>query len=236
MANFVLVHGAWRGGWIWKRVAQRLRKEGHDVYAPTLSGLAERRHLLQSGINLSSHIEEIAGLIEFEDLRDVILCGHSYAGMVVTGVADRLSEKICSLVYLDAWFPQDGDALTDLHPPYMNAGMLRSVAQHGGIASAAISSEVLCVNERDRAMVDKKVTLHPLATVTEAIRLQGNHLKVKTKMYVLATGWEPSPFKKFYDQLSLDPTWTMHTIEAGHDVMLNDLDGVIGLLQEAAGL
>ena len=97
---------------IWKTVARQLRKEGNDVYTPTLTGLADRKHLLHSDINLSTHIQEIVNLIEYEELKDVVLCGHSYAGMV----ADRMSANIFSLVYLDAWYPKDGDSIMTLSP------------------------------------------------------------------------------------------------------------------------
>jgi pimeloyl-ACP methyl ester carboxylesterase len=108
MANYCLVHGAWRGGWVWKRVARQLRKEGHDLYTPTMIGLGERSHLLNGAINLSTCIQDIVNVIKFEELNDVILCGHSFAGMVITGVADMISEQIAALVYLDAVVPEDG--------------------------------------------------------------------------------------------------------------------------------
>ena len=102
MANFVLVHGAWIGGWCWRPNAQALRKAGHEVFTPTLTGLGERSHLMNPGINLDTHIADIVNVIKHEELSDVVLVGHSYGGMVVTGVADTLADKIRSLVYLDA--------------------------------------------------------------------------------------------------------------------------------------
>jgi pimeloyl-ACP methyl ester carboxylesterase len=105
VATFVLVHGAWRGGWAWERVAKQLREAGHSVYAPSLTGLAERHHLLNAGVNLTTHIQDIVSLIEFENLADVILCGHSSGGIVIS--ADQISERIASLVYLDAFVPQE---------------------------------------------------------------------------------------------------------------------------------
>jgi len=234
MAQYVLVHGGWRGGWIWKRVAQQLRREGHDVYAPTLSGLADRNHLLSGAINLSTHIQEIVNLIQFEELSDVILCGHSYAGMLISGVADRIGERIASLVYLDAWFPNDGDSIMGLSPAEYQLMYLKDAGQHGGMACSPIPAAVLHVNERDRAWVDRMSTPHPLATMIEAIRLRGNHLKIKKKTFVLASAWGPSPFQQFYDRLQEDPAWTMRTIECGHDAMLDQPEAVVSLLREAA--
>lgn len=117
MANFVLVHGAWIGGWCWRPNAQALRKAGHEVFTPTLTGLGERSHLMNPGINLDTHIADIVNVIKHEELSDVVLVGHSYGGMVVTGVADALADKIRSLVYLDAFVPESGQALVDLAPP-----------------------------------------------------------------------------------------------------------------------
>jgi pimeloyl-ACP methyl ester carboxylesterase len=117
MANFVLVHGAWIGGWCWRPNAQALRKAGHEVFTPTLTGLGERSHLMSPSINLDTHIADIVNVIKHEELSDVVLVGHSYGGMVVTGVADTLADKIRSLVYLDAFVPESGQALVDLAPP-----------------------------------------------------------------------------------------------------------------------
>ena len=117
MANFVLVHGAWIGGWCWRPNAQALRKAGHEVFTPTLTGLGERSHLMNPSINLDTHIADIVNVIKHEELSDVVLVGHSYGGMVVTGVADALADKIRSLVYLDAFVPESGQALVDLAPP-----------------------------------------------------------------------------------------------------------------------
>ncbi len=114
MAIFVLVHGAWHGGWCWQRVARLLRAAGHDVYTPTLTGLGERAHLLSPAIGLDTHIKDILGVLFYEDLRDVVLVGHSYAGMVITGVAEQTAKRLRHLVYLDAFVPWEGQSLLDL--------------------------------------------------------------------------------------------------------------------------
>jgi len=111
MATFVLVHGAWHGGWCWKRVAALLRQAGHEVFAPTLTGLGERAHLMSNAIDLHTHIRDILGVLQWEELADVVLCGHSYGGMVISGVADRVPEKLRSLVYLDAFVPDNGTCM-----------------------------------------------------------------------------------------------------------------------------
>src|SRR5215216_473082 len=108
MTTFVLVHGGWHGGWCWKRVAPLLRDAGHDVYTPTLTGLGERVHLASPQVNLTTHITDVVNVIEFEDLSEVVLVGHSYGGVVITGVASKVSDRIKDLVYLDAFVAKDG--------------------------------------------------------------------------------------------------------------------------------
>ena len=117
MTNFVLVHGAWIGGFCWRPNAQALRKAGHEVYTPTMTGLGERIHLMNPSINLDTHITDIVNVIKYEELSDVVLVGHSYGGMVITGVADALPDRITSLVYLDAFVPENGQSLVSLVPP-----------------------------------------------------------------------------------------------------------------------
>ena len=131
MTTFVLVHGAWHGGWCWREVAGRLQSAGHRVFAPTLTGLADRSHLLTRETGLETHILDIVNLLEWEGLDDAVLCGHSYGGMVVTGAADRAAGRLRALVYLDAFVPADGQSLSDMAPPERVDGMLRDAAERG---------------------------------------------------------------------------------------------------------
>src|ERR1700742_4412071 len=112
-ATFVLVHGAWHGAWCWRRVADRLARSQSRVFTPTLTGLGERSHLLRNDVNLSTHIVDVLNLIDWEDLSDVILCGHSYGGFVVSGVAELAQARIKSIVFLDAFVPENGDNMAD---------------------------------------------------------------------------------------------------------------------------
>src|SRR5829696_10166050 len=131
MAAYVLVGGAWLGGWCWQPVARRLREAGHEAYPVTLTGLGERSHLSNPEVNLDTHITDVVNLIEFEDLRDVVLLGHSYAGIVVTGAADRVPERIAQLVYLDSGPVPDGVSFLDTPPPEIREHTERQVAEHG---------------------------------------------------------------------------------------------------------
>ena len=133
MATFVLVHGTGCGGWIWSRLTPLLRAEGCEVYAPTLSGVGDRAHLLPCGVNLTTHIDDIAGLLVFEDLSDVVLVGHSYGGMVITGVAARQPGRIGHLVYLDVYVPKAGQTEADLWPAEMRAEIEEDETASGGL-------------------------------------------------------------------------------------------------------
>lgn len=117
MATLVLVHGGWTGGWCWQYVRRRLCAAGHDAFTPTLTGLGERVHLAQPGVDLALHILDVVNVLEAEDLQDVILAGHSYGGMVITGVAEHVPGRLAHLVYLDAFVPRDGESLLDVLQP-----------------------------------------------------------------------------------------------------------------------
>ena len=114
--TYVLVHGAWHGSWCWKRVRKNLQGTGHQVFTPTLTGVGERSHLNSATVDLSTHIADVVNLLRWEELSDVILCGHSYGGSVIRGIADRVPERIRTLVYLDAFVPEDGECVFDLLP------------------------------------------------------------------------------------------------------------------------
>ena len=117
MRNFVLIHGAMHGGWCWRRVVPFLREAGAEVFAPTMTGMGERAHLISTKVDMHTHVQDIIGLLTYEDLTDVVLVGHSYAGMVITAVAEVAAERLAHLVYLDAFTPHGGESALDLEPP-----------------------------------------------------------------------------------------------------------------------
>ena len=231
-ATFVLVHGAWSGGWCYHKVAARLRARGHDVFTPTLTGQGERSHLLSGTINLSLHIEDILAVFRCENLSDVVLAGHSYGGMVITGVADRAANHIRALAYLDAFLPEDGQSLFDINVPANTQRFLANAGAIGGLAVPAPPAAFFNVNADDAARVDALATPHPLGCFTEKIKLTGAHKRIAKRVYVHGTVLpRESPFKPFYDRVKSDPAWQSHALACGHHVMLDEPDRVTELLE-----
>ena len=222
MATYVLVHGAWHGSWCWKRVRKALQDAGHDVFTPTLTGVGERAHLGSPSINLSTHIADIVNLIRWEELSDVILCGHSYGGCVISGVADRVPERIRALVYLDAFVLENGESLADLLAPEQAQNMRQQAQTAGdGWKVAPIPAEAFQVNARDAAWVNAQCTPHPMATFEERIKLTGGISRIGDITHVLATGFtEGSPFPKCHERAKAKG-WKTATIACGHDAMLD---------------
>jgi pimeloyl-ACP methyl ester carboxylesterase len=179
LASYILVPGAWLGGWAWRDVAAGLRARGHDVYPITLTGLGERVHLARPEVDLETHITDVVNTIQWNDLDAVILAGHSYAGSVITGVADRIPERIQQLVYVDSAPLADGMAMTDLYPPDALAALQQTVDQTGegwrwpfpGFAELGKHASVAGLEDRDQAVIAAKATPQPWATYTQPLRL-----------------------------------------------------------------
>jgi pimeloyl-ACP methyl ester carboxylesterase len=231
MATFVLVHGAWSGGWGWTRVAGLLRKGGHDVFVPTLTGLGERAHLAQPGITLATHVQDVLGVFDFEDLEDVVLVGHSYGGMVITAVSGLRAARIRTLVYLDAFVPQSGQSLFDLAGKGARANFIENQKATPGLVSpAAIAATP--DDEELAAIRRRKLRSQPLLTLTEPVTLDGSQAQIRNRTYIWA---EKSPgFERFHQQAKADPAWKTRTIATGHVVMLEDPPGLARLLLEEA--
>jgi pimeloyl-ACP methyl ester carboxylesterase len=176
MATFVLVHGATAGGWIWRSVPSLLREAGQDVYTPTLTGLGERRHLFHPDLSMETHILDILNVLMFEDLYHVILVGHSYGGAVITGVAERAAERLSQMVYLDAFVPQDGEAVKDLYdPPVANA-----LAEHYLNGGKGRSEDAALAE-------DTRFTAHPLKTFVHPLQLKNEAAKALPRTFIFCT-------------------------------------------------
>ena len=233
MSTYVLVHGAWHGSWCWKRVRKALRSQGHDVFTPTLTGVGERSHLLSREVNLDTHIEDVVNLIQWEELSEVVLCGHSYGGAVVSGVADRIPERIASLIYLDAFVLKDGQTLHDTLPSHQRDLQLEGTRRDGeGWKVPPIPAEVFNVNAADRDWVNRQCTMQPLATFQQPIEINGRAGAVKDVTFILATGFDDSPFPQFYAGAKAKG-WKTQTVACGHDVMLDRPEELTRVLIEA---
>ena len=229
MATFVLVQGAWLGGWYWKRVRRLLQEARHEVFTPTLTGLADRSHLLSRDINLDTHITDITNLILWEELSDVVLCGHSYGGAVITGVADRVPDRIRSLIYLDAFVLEDGENVLQ-HVP---ADPTRAVIDEFKVPP--ISPEVFKVNPVDGEWMKRQSTLHPGGCFWQPIKLTGGIAQIKNVTYILAEGFrEESPFPPFYEKAKTKG-WKTVTMTCGHMPMFDQPEKLTQILIEAAG-
>jgi len=180
-ATFVLVHGAWHGGWCWRRVYDRLTAKGHYVTAPTLSGVGERSHLPPEMINLTTQVNDIVGEIKWKDLNNIVLVGHSYGGMVITGVAEQLHDRIATIVYLDAFQPGDGQSLAD----FSTRTSWPTPVTPPPPASA------FHVNAKDAAWVDSKTTPHPTACFTEKLKVTDAYQSIRRKLYIPAPHFSP---------------------------------------------
>ena len=217
MAEIVMVAAAWHGGWAVTPIARKLRARGHEVFTPTLTGLGERSHLARAAINLETHIEDVANVILFERLSEVVLCGHSYAGMVITGVADRLPERVASLVYVDAFVPQDGESWWDLAGDrYRKIALDRSTTDGLGVVAPT--------------HLDSRCAPQPLATFKQAIRLTGRWRDVREKVFIYASEWPETPFTPTYEALKTDPAWTVISLPTRHDIVRDAPDDLVSIV------
>ena len=237
MATYVLVHGGGHGGWCYQRVARILRGAGHEVHTPTMTGLAERSHLLGPEIDLDLHIRDIVSVLHYEDLRDVILVGHSYGGMVITGVADRAADRIGRLVYLDAANPTNGQSLVDVAGPVIEA--VRPMGQVvDGVELVLLPSPDAgmlygVTDPDDLAWMAERLTGHPWRCFEQELVLTNEAAVWAIPQYhivctaTLATR-DPELMAKARAE---DRLWD---IDTGHDLMITEPEAVADLLERVA--
>jgi pimeloyl-ACP methyl ester carboxylesterase len=231
--TFVLVHGAWHGGWCWQRVADRLRGGGHAVFTPTLTGLGERSHLLRAGIDLTTHVTDVVNVIKWEELNDVVLCGHSYGGMVISGVADQMAAAIRSIVFLDAFVPRNGEAVQDLTSSAV-VEIARAAMARGEITMPPRPAEAFGVNAADRAWVDRLCVGQPIGTFTQKLTLTGARDRIPRKSYIRAASYANPGFDRALAAARSDPSWRTYEVSCGHDVMVDAPNRLTEILLEAA--
>jgi pimeloyl-ACP methyl ester carboxylesterase len=226
MGTYVLVHGAWGGAHGWRKVRPLLQQAGHRVFTPSLTGLGERAHLATPEVNLSTHIQDVSNTIWFEDLTDIILVGHSYGGMVVTGVADRMPERIQHLVYLDAFLPADGQSLDDMvgrGPRDSTDWRIPPMPRYEDPNDPEVQWN------RERRLDQPRATLEEKVKLTAPLESRPFSLT-----YIVATGrTEAEPFfDRIADGVRGNPRWTLREIHGGHGMIRTNPAGLAGLLLE----
>lgn len=232
MSTYVLVHGAWHGGWCWRFVRDGLESSGHRVYAPSLTGLGERRHLARLDIDLDTHVEDVVSLLEMEDLRDVVLVGHSYGGMVVTGAADRAHSRIAGLVYLDAFVPENGKCALDYVVPERAARMREEGERVGSITPPPVSLWGLTKPEHVDFVRPREVR-HPYRTMTQPIRIRNRDALARIpKTFVYCSSPATGSFDGFASRYRNDPAWRFHELATGHDAMILMPEAVADILRK----
>jgi pimeloyl-ACP methyl ester carboxylesterase len=239
MATYVLVHGGGHGGWCYQRVARLLRSAGHEVYAPTMTGVGERSHLVSPHVDLDLHIQDIVAVLHYEDLRDVILAGHSYGGMVVTGVADRAADRVGRLVYLDAANPVNGQSLVDVSGPYITwvrpLGRVVDGVELVMFPSSSDPSAMYGVTDPDDvAWMAERLTAHPWKCFEQPLKLSNEAAFLAIPQYhIVCTSTLATRDPELMGRARA--AGRLWDIDTGHDLMITEPRAVAdALLQIAA--
>jgi pimeloyl-ACP methyl ester carboxylesterase len=230
MTAFVLVHGGWHGGWCWRRLLPLLRAGDREVHAPTLTGLGDRAHLAAPGVGLATHIEDVVALLAMEDLRDVVLVGHSSGGVVITGVAQRAPDRIAELVYLDAFVPEPGQSLLDLLPAPRREFFLSQVEAGMVVLAWEAAMDGWAVrDESDRAWLRERLRPHPVGGLADP--LPPDPVPGLPRRFVHCTDKPVADsFAGFAAAAREDSAWRFHELDAGHDAMITAPDRLCGVL------
>jgi pimeloyl-ACP methyl ester carboxylesterase len=223
VTDYVLVHGAWGGGHVYNRLAGELRDAGHRVVIAALTGLGSRADELSPAIELSRHIADVIEQIEAAGFDRFVLAGHSYGGMVVTGVAAKLGARIDALVYIDAFLPADGQSLWDITGEYEHRHYINAQRDTPGLVAPL------------PGVTGVGVGRHPLLTLIEPVRFTGEEAKVGRRIYVFAESWKPTPFAGFHAAVAADPAWEVHRADATHNVMGDQPEQLLALMLAQAG-
>ena len=226
MADFVLVHSAWFGGWCWNKLVPLLAGHGHSVHTPTLTALGERSHLAHPGIVLQTHVDDVVNMLTYEDLRGMILVGTSSSGAVITAVADRAPDRISQLICLDAFVPGDGQALWDLIPPQRRPAMETLVQTEGfGWLLPRMAAQPWeqfareawqVTDEADLTWMLARLRPTPLGHFTSPVRLVNPAAERPPRTYIRCRGWPNPGFDRYAQAASQDPRWHCHQLDSGH--------------------
>lgn len=235
MTTFVLLHGAFHGGWCWARVAPILRAAGHDVFTPTQTGLGERAHLLSRGITLDTFVQDLVAVLETEELDGAVLVGHSFGGNAITGAAERVPARIRSLIYLDGLIPQSGRTPLDCVTPEVAAHRRRLAAETGGLSVPPPDPGFFGVPPGpDADWVRRRMTPHPFGAYDSALTYAGPPGNGKPCTYVFCTAPVYEPLASSRDYARQVPGWGWRELAAGHDAMVTHPRATAALLMELA--
>jgi pimeloyl-ACP methyl ester carboxylesterase len=234
MTAFVLVHGAWHGGWCWRRVLPVLRAAGHVAHAVTLTGCGERAHLLAPGIRLATHVDDVLAVVACEELADVVLVGHSYAGMVITGAADRLLRDapgtLAALVYLDAVTPHAGESWSSQHPPETVAARVEAARAAGGVALPPPDAEVFGLAGADRDWVNRRLTPQPFGVYQDPLHFSPERVASVPRTFIDCTRPALPTIAVMRERVRREAGWRVVELPTGHDPMVSAPDELARVL------
>lgn len=230
----VLVHGAWHGGWCWRRVLPLLRNAGLQAHAVTLTGVGERAHLMGPEIDLNTHIEDVIGLIEAEQLSRVVLVGHSYGGIVITGVADRLQHshpgQLAHLVYLDAVVPDPGESWSSRHTLETQQARIDAAASSGGLSFPPPDAAVFGLAGADRDWVNRRQTPQPFALYQQPLHFDAARVAALPRSFIDCTAPALPTIAASRIRVRQEPGWQVHELQTGHDPMVSEPQALAELL------
>jgi pimeloyl-ACP methyl ester carboxylesterase len=234
MKNFVLVHGAWHGGWCWKRVLPYLRAAGHETYAVTLTGVGERSHLISADIRLNTHIQDVLGLIENEELDNIVLVGHSYGGMVITGVADLLLQRDATrlqhLIYVDAVTPHPGESWSSRQSAQTVAARVKAAAESGGVSMPQADASAFGLDGPDRDWVNRRQTPHPFGVYQDPLMFDAQRVASVKRTFVDCTSPALQTIAVMRQRVRTEPGWQVVELKTGHDPMVSQPEELARLL------
>ncbi|MFP8833851.1 alpha/beta fold hydrolase [Hydrogenophaga sp. XSHU_21] len=228
--SIVLVHGAWHGAWCWRRVLPLLRGAGIDAHAVTLTGVGDRAHLMAPSIDLHTHIQDVLALIEAEELTRLVLVGHSYGGMVVTGVADRLLRErpgvLAHLVYLDAVVPSPGDSWSSAHSDETRQARTAAAQPSGGLHFPPPDASVFGLAGADRDWVNRRQTPQPFRVYQQPLSFDAAALAAVPRTFIDCTSPALSTIAPSRERVRREPGWRVIEMATGHDPMVSDPAGL----------
>ena len=231
MAVFVVAHGAWSSAWAWKKMRPLLRAAGHEIWTPTYTGLGERAHLASPTVDLDTHIKDVIGVLEMEDLTDVVLIGHSYGGMVATGVADRARDRIAQVIYLDAFVPKDGQSLLDLQDAAARDHM-RELARTSGEGWRLPPNPMPPdTAPEDVAWASGRRLPQPLKTFEQVLHLSGK--APPPRSYIYCRRNRPGDvFRQFLERAQKETGWRHFEMDASHNPHITVPQELLAILQK----